>query len=193
MAYSKIIYNGKTLIDLTNDTIAADKLLKGSTAHGANGEVIEGACTFDSDTSDATAAAAEILTGKTGYVKGSKVTGTMKNNASVTLEISSKDAEPVIVQGFHDGGGKAKIADAEKAKLIAENIRQGITILGVAGSMTGTEDAVAQSKEVTPSAEEQIVLPDADSGYNYLGQVTVKAIPYEESENAAGGITVTIG
>lgn len=193
MAYSKIIYNGKTLIDLTSDSIVADKLLTGYTAHGADGEVIEGACTFDSDTSDATAAASEILTGKTGYVKGSKVTGTMKNNASATLEIASKDDEPVIAQGFHDGGGKAKIADAEKAKLIAENIRQGVTILGIAGSMTGTEDAVAQSKEVTPSATEQVILPDTDQGYNYLGQVTVKAIPYEESENTAGGITVTIG
>lgn len=59
--------------------------------------------------------------------------------------------------------------------------------------MSGTEDAHPQAKEVTPSASEQVVLPDSDDGYNYLSQVTVKAIPYVESENTAGGITVTIG
>ena len=42
MGYSKIIYDGKTLIDLTGDTVKADKLLEGYTAHGADGEVIDG-------------------------------------------------------------------------------------------------------------------------------------------------------
>ena len=44
---------------------------------------------------------------------------------------------------------------------------------------------------VTPGKEEQTVLPD--EGYNYLSQVVVNAIPYAESENSAGGLTVTIG
>ena len=57
--------------------------------------------------------------------------------------------------------------------------------------MSGTEDAKPQAKEVTPSTSEQTILPD--EGYNYLSQVKVKAIPYVESENAAGGTTVTIG
>lgn len=35
--------------------------------------------------------------------------------------------------------------------------------------------------------------PDTEEGYNYLSQVTVAAIPYQESENPAGGTTVTIG
>ena len=43
--------------------------------------------------------------------------------------------------------------------------------------MSGTEDAKAQSKTVTPTFEEQVVSPDTGSGYNYLAQVTVKAIP----------------
>ena len=91
MANSKIIYNGKVLIDLTQDTIKADKLLKGYTAHGADGEVVTGACTFDADTQDANAADSEILLGKTAYVKGTKKTGTMPNNGAVTLKIKSKD------------------------------------------------------------------------------------------------------
>lgn len=191
MAYSKVIYGSKTLIDLTADTIKKEHLLSGYTAHGADGELITGECDFDASTQDATAADSEILAGKTAYVKGAKKTGTMKNNGSVTLEIASKDQEPAIPAGYHDGSGEAKIADAEKAKLIPDNIREGVTILGVVGAMSGTEDAKPQAKTVTPSAVRQDVLPD--EGYNYLSQVTVEAIPYQENENNAGGITVTIG
>ena len=193
MAISKVVYHGNTLIDLTADTVKADKLLKGFTAHGADGEVINGSCDFDANTQDATAAAAEILAGKTAYNKGSKVTGTMKNNGAVAGTIAVKDDQYTVPQGYHDGSGKVGIAETEKAKLIAENIRQGITLLGIEGAMTGTEDANPQSKTVTPSTTEQVVLPDADQGYNYLSQVTVAAIPYVESDNPAGGKTVTIG
>lgn len=191
MAISKVVYGGNTLIDLTADTVVAEKLLKGYTAHGANGVGITGTCTFDADTQDATAVATEILSGKTAYNKGSKVTGTMKNNGAVTGTISTKAEQYTIPQGYHDGSGKVQINATEQAKLIAENIRAGITVLGVEGSMTGTEDANPQSKEVTPTTTDQVVLPD--EGYNYLSQVTVKAIPYSESDNSAGGKTVTIG
>lgn len=190
MAINKVIYGGNTLIDLTGDTITPDKLAKGVTAHDAGGEVITGTNTNDADTQDATAAAAEILNGKTAYVRGSKVTGSMKNNGAVTGIINTKDGAYTVPQGFHDGSGKVNIASEERAKIIPENIRDGITILGVEGIMSGTEDAKPQAKTVTPSAEAQTVLPDP--GYNYLSQVTVNPIPYSESDNAAGGKTVTI-
>ena len=193
MANNKIIFNGKTLIDLTADTVEAAKLLAGYTAHAANGEIITGTCDWDSNTMDATATDAEILAGKTAYVKGAKKTGTMKNNGAVQGYIATKDEKYTVPLGFHDGSGTVEIADAEKAKLIPENIREGVTVLGVEGTMSGTEDAVPQAVEVTPTAEEQVILPNADEGYNYLSQVTVKAIPYVETANEAGGTTVTIG
>lgn len=193
MANSKIIYAGKTLIDLTQDTVVADKLLQGYTAHGADGELVEGTCTFDADTKDATATDAEILAGKTAYIKGAKKTGTMTNNGAVAGFISTKDEQYTVPQGYHDGSGKVGIADAEKQKLIAENIREGVTVLGILGTMSGTEDANPQTVEVTASDKEQVIIPDADQGYNYLAQVTVKAMPYVETENSAGGKTVTIG
>lgn len=191
MATSKVIYGGKVLIDLTGDTVEADKLLKGYTAHGADGEAVEGACAFDVDSSGATAKPAEVLSGKTFAAGGSMKTGTMPNNGAVAGTISTKDETYTVPQGYHDGSGTVGISDTEKAKLIAENIREGVTVLGVAGAMSGTEDAKPQAKEVTPSTAEQVVLPD--TGYNYMSQVTVKPIPYVESENAAGGTTVTIG
>lgn len=191
MANSKIIYYGETLIDLTGDTIRKDKLLKGFSAHGADGEPMIGTCLFDMDTSEMNAAAAEILVGKKAGVKGAAVTGTMPNHGSVSGTINTKDGTYTPAQGYHDGGGKVQIAATEQAKLVPENIREGISVLGVTGTMSGTEDAKPQAKEVTPGTTEQVVLPD--TGYNYLSQVTVAPIPYTESENSAGGITVTIG
>lgn len=191
MAISKVVYGSETLIDLTADTVEASKLLKGVTAHGADGEKVTGACEFDVDSSDATATAAEVLAGKTFAKGGSVLTGSMKNNGAVSGSIATKAGTYTVPQGYHDGSGKVAIASAEQAKIIATNIREGVTILGVTGTMSGTEGAKAQSKTVTPSTSAQEVLPD--DGYNYLSQVTVQAIPYNESTNAAGGTTVTIG
>lgn len=193
MAINKVIYGGRTLIDLSGDTVTADKILDGFTAHDKKGETIAGTCKYDVDSSDATAAVAEILQGKTAYVRGQKLTGTMKNNSAVAGTISSKDEQYTVPQGYHDGSGKVGIVDTEKEKLVPANIREGITLLGVEGTMSGTEDAKPQAKTVTPKTTEQTVLPDTEEGYNYLSQVTVAAIPYQESENPAGGTTVTIG
>lgn len=188
---NKVVYGGDVLIDLTGDTVSTDKLLSGITAHDKSGAKITGKCTFDVDSTDATAAVAEILSGKTAYARGSKLTGTMKNNGAVNGVISTVAGEYTVPQGYHDGAGKVKIDETEQAKLIAANIREGITILGVEGEMSGSEDMKVQAKTVTPSTNEQTVLPDET--YNCLSQVTVKAIPYVESDNSAGGKTVTIG
>lgn len=190
-AINKIIYGGRTLIDLTGDTVTADKLLKDFTAHDKSGETITGICTFDVDSTDATVAVAEILSGKTAYARGTKLTGTMSNNGAVSGDISTKESKYIVPQGYHDGSGTVKIDETEQAKIIPTNIREGVTILGVAGSMTGTEGAKPQTKNVTPTTSKQTILPD--EGYNCLSEVVVEAIPYSESNNSAGGVTVTIG
>lgn len=188
--YNKIIYDGQTLIDLTADTITPADLAYGVTAHDASGAEITGSSTKDSDTSDATALASEVLDTKTFYARGSKITGTMANRGGVTGTISTVAQEYSIPVGYHDGSGKVKIDTTEQAKIIAGNIKSGIEILGVTGSYTG-EAISAQAKVATPSSSQQTILPD--SGYDYLSQVTVNAIPYTESLNAAGGYTATIG
>ena len=190
MGYNKILYGSTVLIDLTADTVEASKLLSGYTAHDMTGAIITGTCTFDVDSTDATVVVGEMLEGKTAYARGTKLTGTMPNNGSFVAEIKTVNDEISIPTGFHDGGGYAKINGVEAAKLTSANIKAGVEILGVTGTYGG-EAIKAQSKTVTPTASEQVVLPD--EGNDYLSQVTIAAIPYVETPNAAGGTTVTIG
>lgn len=187
---NKVVYGGNTLIDLTGDTVAVSTLLSGVTAHDASGAIITGTCDYDANTSDATAVVAEVLDTKTFYKNGSKLTGTMPNRGAVTGTISTVAGEYTVQQGYHDGSGKVAIDSTEQAKIIASNIKDGVSILGVTGSYTG-EGVTAQAKTATPSTSQQVILPD--SGYDYLSQVTVAAIPYSEALNAAGGYTATIG
>lgn len=191
MAINKLVLGTEVKFDLTADTITADKLLTGHTAHDKAGEAITGTCDYDANTSDATAAVAEILSGKTAYARGAKLTGTMPNNGAATGTITAKTQQYTIPMGYHDGSGKVSISTSEQAKIIAGNIKQGITILGVQGSYGGEAVSAQANKDVTPTLAQQVITPDAD--YDYLAQVTVAAIPVTETNNAAGGVTLTIG
>ena len=173
---NKVIIGKEVKLDLTADSVTPDKLAKGITAHDKTGAPITGTNTKDVDSSDATAAVAEMLEGKTAYARGAKLTGTMPNNGAVAGKITQKDGKYTIPMGFHDGSGSAAIDETEQAKLVSANIREGVK---------------PQAKSVTPTFEQQTVLPDSD--YNCLSQVTVAAIPTNYVDNAAGGQTLTVG
>ena len=187
---NKIIYGGNVLIDLSTDTLtAASQLMYGVTAHAKSGAPITGSCTYDADTSDADAVAAEILLNKTAYVNSNKVVGTMPNNGAVSGSISTKGGVYTVPQGYHDGSGTVGISSTEQAKIIASNIKSGISILGVTGTYSG-EAVTATAVNITPTTTAQTITPP--SGYDYISQANVAAISYTETDNAAGGVTVTI-
>jgi len=139
---NKVNYGAKTVIDLSKDTVTASKLLKGVTAHDKNGDQITG--TYEAgtsgggtDTSDATAVASNILEEKTAYIASGKVTGTMQNRGATAGTISKKTGAYIIPEGYHNGDGSVTIAEAEREKIVPENIKNGITLLGVSGTYTG--------------------------------------------------------
>lgn len=192
MAYNKIIYGNQILIDMTDATITgsteADKILNGYTAYAADGTKVTGTSNYDVDSSNTTATQSEVLATKTFASHGSVLTGTMPNIGEQDSVITTVAQSVAISQGYHDGSGTVEIDSTEQAKIIASNIRDGVSILGVVGNYSGTA-VPTQTKSATPYTTAQTILPDA--GYN-LSQVDISAIYYNESANAYG-TTVTIG
>lgn len=188
MAKNKVIYGGEVVIDLSGDTITEADVTDGVTFHLPSGEAGTGTSTKDSDTSEDTAQQAEILAGKTAHARGAELTGTMPNRGAVAGIISTRDQAYTIPNGFHDGSGTVQISQTERSKITPGNIKAGVEILGQTGEYSG-ESVAVQSKSVNATKTKLTVLPDVN--YDYLSQVEV-TIPYSETPNAAGGITVTI-
>ena len=86
------------------------------------------------DTADGDITSADVLTGKTGYNASGSVSGSMANNGSTSGTISTK-AGTVTVPAGYTTGGTVSISSTEQAKIIASNIKSGVTLLGVAGSL----------------------------------------------------------
>ena len=189
---NKVVFGNQTLIDLTSDTLnSTSQLLYGVTAHDRSGATITGSCTYNADTSDANAAASELLSGKTAYVNGNKITGQMTNNGANNVTVTSKSGT-TIPAGYYDGTGKAQIDSTSATALIATNIRQGVTILGVEGTMSGSENVKATTANVTPYTTAQTIVPADLGDYNSITQINVAAIAYNTTPNSYG-LTATVG
>lgn len=92
----------------------------------------------ETDTSDATINASDVLAEKIAYGSSGRIVGTMKNNGSQTINVSSANTSYTINKGYHNGSGSVQISSAEASKLTASNIKRGVTILGVTGSYQGS-------------------------------------------------------
>ena len=187
---NQVVYDGTTLIDLTSDTAVATDVLSGRYFHLASGQRVQGTCTYDSNTTDADAVAGEILSGKYAYVNKVKIQGSMTNNGSNNVTVTSLSGTS-IPAGYYSGAGKAVIDSTSASNLSANNIREGVTILGIEGSLVPETQPTVGPASATPTSSQQVITA-ASLGYDYITQVTVAAIPYVETDNAQGGKTVVI-
>ena len=87
------------------------------------------------DTSEADITSADVLTGKKGFGSSGEVSGGMANNGSTSGTISTKAGTVTIPSGYTTGG-TVGISSTEQSKIIASNIKSGVTILGQAGLLT---------------------------------------------------------
>lgn len=134
MPINKIEYNGKTLIDLTGDTVTPEKILEGRSALNAAGQQIVGAMV---DLSQDTITPEKLLKDYTAHDKtGKKIAGTMKDNGLRQLTIDSK-SQRWYIDGFNSSDSYVEISETERNKIIPENIKAGENILGVIGTFEG--------------------------------------------------------
>lgn len=133
------------------------------------------------DTSDATVNASDVLENKIAYGASGRIVGSMKNNGSQTINVSSANTSYTISKGYHNGSGSVQISSAEVSKLVSSNIKRGITILGVTGSYQGsTSSSGIQVKTGTTSS------PTINTGLSKID----KMIIYANKIKSIGVVTV---
>ena len=101
---------------------------------------------------------------------GAQITGSMVDNGAVIETINTKNEEYTINEGYHNGNGKVSIDSSEQEKIISENIKKDINILGVIGTL---EAANLNWGTIGYSEEPKTLQED----YNYAVEIMNNWIP----------------
>ena len=172
-AISKVIFNGDTLMDVTQDTVEASKLFSGYTATGADGQTVTGnysAPTYQTK-SVTPSSSQQLIEPDSGYMALTSVTvnaipseyiipnGTIDITENGTINVSSyASAEVNVPVG----------TDTQDATAIAEDIYLGKTAYVASGKVTGTGDLVHTAASV-PVAKDTNIVHVGDDYYAWRG------------------------
>lgn len=167
-----------TAIGLTSEKIKAGETILG----------VEGTLPSGVDTSDATATVKDILAGKTAYVDGEKLEGTMANNGDLVITPNTDEQDHSA--GYYNSIQVRPVTSSVDTNIKAENIKSGISILGVTGSLV---ELNGHELEVTPATVQKVIEPEEN--YNAITRVTVEAVTSSidsniTPENIKSGISI---
>lgn len=199
MAVNKIVYGNDTLVDLTSDTISASDLAKGKTAHDKSGNSITGTFTLDSeiqdqdtvisqiqealagktampDTSDANAAPSDIRNGKSAYVNGTKITGSVLDIVQGTPSISVSSTGLITAKATQSAGF---VSDSTKSSTKQLTVQEAQTITPSLSEQTiasgryliGTQTISAITKELLASLDSDFIADNIAEGVDLFGLV----------------------
>ncbi len=174
-----IISNGTYLSSRASNfgDATAEDVVSGKTFTSAAGLLVEGT-KVDLDTSDATASASDILSGKTAYVNGSKVTGSIASKSAATYTPGT--ADQTIASGQYLSGAQTVKGDAN---LVAGNIKSGVSIFGVAGTYEGSGGSSGgiQAQHITSKSDTITISGNGTVkvwGYGYYSSGTYSKTTY---------------
>lgn len=181
----KTIAAGKYLTG--TQTIKGDANLKAENiAEGVSIFGVEGSHTGGIDTSDATAVASNILSGKTAYADGEKLTGTMTNNGTINSTMDGIDIKSVSIPAGYTSGGTVSLTDDidNEVDTQADLIAQISTALADKSTNNGTDtsDATATAGDILSGRTAYV------DGKKIVGTIVTKT----ENDLSASGAIVTV-
>ena len=140
---------------------------------------------------DATSSVGDILSGKTAWVKGSKITGTMANKGAVTGSVSCGGSY-TIPAGYHNGSGKV----TGNSLASQTGVQSGKTAAGAGQVLTGYEAWVNGNRVTGTMANQGTKTSSLNCGGSYTipagyhngsGKVTANSLASQTSADAGAG------